>query len=66
MNNKIADFKFLRFKVPQKLLRRLYYQDKRIDEKTLDKIRYYRRVLERMANRTQHLISVIDKISLKR
>lgn len=66
MNNKIADFKFLRFKVPQKLLRRLYYQDKRIDEKTLDKIRYYRRVLERMTNKAQHLISVIDKISLKR
>jgi len=62
----MVDFKYIWFKVPQKFLRQLFYSNKSIDHKTYQKLLYYRRVLEDIANKTQHLVSVIDRIILRR
>jgi hypothetical protein len=62
---KIADFKIIWFRVPQKLLRKLFYSVDQIDHKTYLKMRYYRRVLEKIITRCNHLISLIDRIILR-
>jgi len=61
----IVNFKYIWFKVPQKLLRKLYNSHRVLDKKTYQKMLYYREVLEGVANKTQHLISIIDRILLK-
>jgi len=65
MANKVANFRWIWFQVPQKFLWKHFYSQKRIDEKTRYRLCYYRGVLERIANKVQHLISIIDTINLR-
>jgi len=61
----IPDFKYIWFRVPRKWLTKLFYSKERIDHEVYQKLFYYRRVLEKIFNQVQHLMSLIDTIILR-
>ncbi len=58
----IITFKTIYIKVPRKILKKLFYSHRAIDKKTYNEIFKYKEALEEINNRSNHLISIIDRI----